>query len=1129
MLHLVIGRNHSGKSKLLYETAIRRAKTGERQIFLVPEQFSHDAERRLCEMGGDAITRHCEVLTFHRLANRIFSECGGLSEQVMDAGARILVMHQAFSAVEDKLSFYGNSRRKQELLQELLHVVDEFKSCNISVKTFDEIYENCDPILENKLRDILLIYNAYCALCQKDVHDPRDLLTKATDLIANRNFLSDAVLYVDEFFTFSNQELLLLDALGCKERYAAFSCTDLYRSQLEPYEIGAQTALQFAQSAERHHMEYEIIRCSDISVPDDLDHLNQLLFDYSCSELEDNPEHISLWCAPQPYVEYAHTAHQIRKLLREQHVRCRDIAVVTNNLDECRDVLSDVFSRYEIPFYITQVNDLQTKSVTALILSALDIIAGNYRLSDIFAYLRTNLTNISMEDCDLLQNYCELWNIHAGQWKRSWDMHPGGFGKAFTQEDCALLEMLNRTREAVVQPLLRLEQAFRDSKTGIEQASALYQFMIDIGLYEKIEQKQIFFHNNGDYAKVDEYRQLWDVLCDCLDSFVSILGSAAINTQEFIRLFSLALRQYDIGAIPSSIDRVCVGAPERMNSHSWDYVFFLDVNDGVVPRNMNQSGLLNERDRKQLESQGIVLYRNAQRQCLEELSNIHRVICKAHNRVGIYFVQTGLSGTAVRPSFLVHRIKKLFPKINISDCLNAADPYQMSAQTPCTEFALSEHSLAPAVRQALEQNPHWKERLSGIDVRAQKTRAAISPQMVQALYGKNIRLTPSRLDSFNACHFKYFAQYGLRLNPRLPAGFHAPEIGDFLHYVLENTVREVSQDHQGFSNCDLEIVRQITKKHTQQYADRFFSEQQKQNPRFQFQYRRTLRTLELLLSNIYREFSVSLFTPLDFELSFSKDGDLPPIEITLEKGVTAVLAGKVDRIDGWVSDGTLYLRVIDYKSGTKTFSYTDIANGLSLQLPVYLFAIRENSETYFKLHPELNAAQILPAGILYTPVRTEILTADHDVSDQTLNEKLDDKLKRSGVVLDDIEIVNAMEPGTDSAKHFIPVSFKNDGTIMQSRSSVLSMSEFQNLEKHLKRALKACAELIASGTVDTDPIRDSSAACMYCDYRKVCQFDPANGVDTDRYCPTIQKQDFFAAVQEAENGNSMDTTAENSN
>ena len=80
------------------------------------------------------------------------------------------------------------------------------------------------------------------------------------------------------------------------------------------------------------------------------------------------------------------------------------------------------------------------------------------------------------------------------------------------------------------------------------------------------------------------------------------------------------------------------------------------------------------------------------------------------------------------------------------------------------------------------------------------------------------------------------------------------------------------------------------------------------------------------------------------------------------------VSGKVDRVDGWLHDGRLYLRVVDYKTGKKSFDLSDLRYGLGIQMLLYLFTLEQEGRSYF-------GYPIVPAGVLYHPAREVILKA----------------------------------------------------------------------------------------------------------------------------------------------------------
>jgi ATP-dependent helicase/nuclease subunit B len=378
----------------------------------------------------------------------------------------------------------------------------------------------------------------------------------------------------------------------------------------------------------------------------------------------------------------------------------------------------------------------------------------------------------------------------------------------------------------------------------------------------------------------------------------------------------------------------------------------------------------------------------------------------------------------------------------------------------------------------------------------QRRRGPLSSRdTIHGLYGERVRLTASRMDTFSRCRFSYFLRYGLRAQERRRADFDAPESGTFLHYVLEHVLKEVLGPNGEWRGVSRETVRTSAETWTKKYVETYLGGMESHSERFRYLFRRLTRMLYQILDNLMDELACSSFRPLDFELSFSERGDLPAIVMEDEYGQLE-LVGKVDRVDGYIKDNCLYIRVMDYKSGTKKFELSDLWYGLNMQLLIYLFAIKDNAAERYrkKLATQFDAIQT--AGALYVPAKESVVSAPRGTDEKTLHTMREKLLCRSGLLLDDVDILNAMEQGITGNGRFLPIGVKKNGEwTSATKNSLASMAQMGKLYRHIQKTLKMMGHELLSGSIDAEPIVQGkqNTACSWCPYAAVCQYDETLG------------------------------------
>ena len=1105
MLKLLLGRAGSGKTETLLRTMAERGPERP-QLLIVPEQHSHDMERRLCEVGGSRVSQYAEVLSFTRLANRVFSVCGGLAEPALDPGGRLLLMCAALKGVADRLKVYGRPSRRPEFLSGLIATVDELKTCAVTPEHLWTAGEEAGGAEGDKLLDLSLIYGAYEALTARQGADPRDRLTRLAAVLERCAWAGGRELYVDGFTDFTPQERQVLRPLlrqaGCVT--VALTCDHLEEDEggAGVFSPARRTAGQLLRLAKEVGVPWQSqvlpVRLDGKVKP--LVYLEEQLFASRPAPYAGAAEEaVVRFTANTPYSEVEWTAAEILRLVREEGYRFRDLSVCARSMEGFDALVETVFARYGVPVFLSRMSDILQKPVMALLTAALDTAAGGYRYDDIFRYLKTGLTEVAPEDVDLLENYVLKWNLEGSAWTgpRDWTNHPKGYGLPFSEGDRALLERLNALRRQIAAPLEELRR--NRSKTGRGQAIALYRFLETIGLPARLEERTGALRDRGEAALAEEYGQLWDILCTALEQCAQILGETPMELDEFARLFSLVLSQYDVGSIPVSLDRVNAGEMPRLAHKHCKVLFLLGADDGAIPQAAPSPGLLNDDDRTLLASYGLELAPRLAEKLDREMTIVYETCALPSQRLYVSWSAAGAEGEEHRPAFLFHQLGTLFPQGRQVREQALDGSFRLSAPRPALELA----GRSPAARRALEALPDCRSLVARMERAARLERGSLTRPVVERLYGKRVPMSASRMDKYKSCHFSYFMQYGLKAEPRRAAGFQAPEYGTFVHFVLEHVLRQ-AKERGGVRQLEPGQLRALTRQAVERYVDEELGGLEKETPRFQYLFRRLLSSVCAVVENVAEELSASEFQPISFELGFGRGGELPPVELTVD-GVTVSISGFVDRVDGWVHDGRLYLRVVDYKTGRKSFDLTDIWNGMGLQMLLYLFTLEEAGKALY-------GAEIVPAGVLYLPARDAVVAGSRSMTEAERRKKADAELRRRGLVLDEPEVLAAMERTDGEGMRFLPVRLNRAGAV--TGEALVSAERLGKLAKHTGRILREIGTELAAGNIAADPFwrGPEHNACQWCAYAAACHFEEGKGGDRKRWLPAVKGEAFWEAV-----------------
>ena len=1070
-----------------------------RRVMIVPEQYSHETERAMCSALGGGASLECEVLSFTRLAGRLADAAGGGAAPMLDAGGRMLLMYAALRRVSDALTTYRVSSRKPAFLTDLLATVDECRSYRVEPEALIQAGDELGGRQGDKLRDLGLICASYQAMEEAGAADPRGRLDRLARQLHDTGWGTGMAFYVYGFTDFTPQEEQVLSELARQGELTVTFVCDPADDPAGIFLPALRASRRLAREARENAspiQEEELVR--PLSRHPSLTFLEQHLFSVSSESVWSGQCAVTRVSAITPWQEAEWCAAEILRLLREEGYRCRDIAVCARRLDGYGELIDSVFARYGVPVFLSAMEDVLEKPVLALVTSALAAAAEDYPYEELFRYLKTGLTGISDEERDLLENYALTWDLKGSAWTRQkpWDMHPEGYGHEFSDEDTAFAAWLDQLRRRVIAPLENLRKG--KDKTGKGRALALYQLLEEIDLPTRLAQRADNLDARGERTAAAQYRQLWDIVAGGLEQCALLLGDAELELDEFSRLFSLVLSQYDVGAIPVSLDAVTVADAPRLAHKEVKVLFLLGADSNSIPDCASSPGLFSDQDRDTLVAFEVELAPRQEDRLRREMTIAYEICARPSDRLYVSYAAAGAGGEQRTPCFLWERLSVLFPDVPVVD---GSDPM---ARLSATESALELAGRNPAVASVLQSVPGLASRVERIQSAALWRRGRLSRPAVDKLFGPVVPMSATKLDMANSCHFSYFLRFGLDAKPRQRAAFRATDYGTFVHDVLENTLRAARD--RGISLDDAEVVRHLSQEAADRYEREVLTGLEDEPARFRYLFGRMKQAALAVVESVAAELSVSDFTPAAFELGFGRaSGVLPPVEV--EQGIRLQLSGFVDRVDQWIHNGKRYLRVVDYKTGKKSFDFADVEDGRGLQMLLYLFALTREGERVF------GPGEIVPAGVLYVPARTPLVDGERDMSDKEIQKVRDKLLRRQGLVLDEPDVLTAMER-TAGTYRFLPISTGRSGG-----DYLASSEQMDALDEYITTALRDAAGELAAGNIDADPYWHNADRnpCRWCDYRAACHFEEGCG-DARRFRRGVKAAEFWQWMKERKEG-----------
>ena len=1077
MLKLLIGKDALANRDEIFRRIARDVRNREgSRILLVPELISHESERLLCGAAGDTSSRYAEVLSFTRLVRRVSDYAGTAVHPCLDNGGRIVAMASVSRQLSSRLKAYAAMETRPEFLSGLMDAIDEFKRCCITPQDLSLASHSMEGTFAQKLEELSLIMESYDALCVRGKRDPRDQMTWLLEQLEDCTFAEAHTFYIDGFPDFTRQNMAVLEHLikASPGVTVSLNC-DRIGSERLAFEKAGHTAQELFRCAQQAGIEVSVEIVPERN--DDLRQIREKLFQGSILDTV-NASVLQAFRCDTPFQECMSSVHQILELVRAG-CRYRDISVVCTDLEIYRPLLNMIFRRYRIPFYCSGTEPILQKSVIATVLTALDAALSGFDPKSMLRYLRSALSPLDPDTCDMLENYGIMWGIRGQKWNQVWENHPEGLGCIWEDSHRKYLALLNDARETVIAPLAKLRDGFRNARNVRDQVLSIYRFLSEIRMEERLDLLAREMDAAGDNQSAQVLNQLWEILLSALEQLYDVLGESQWDAEHFTRLFRLLLSQYDVGTIPPVLDAVQMGTVSAMRCNQQKHLIVLGAEEGKLPGYTGSSGVLTDQERVALRELGVPLTGGAVEGIQAEFAEIYGVFAGTTETIRVFY-----SGD--QPSFVFRRLSSL-----CGGTKEANDSLGFSLANPFEAGAYLVRWNAETEAESLHLRSDYQKVLSHRDHHL----GTVERAQIQKLYGTTLNLSASQIDRFAECHLSYFLKYGLRAKERREITVDPAEFGTYVHAVLENTARCV-REMGGFHTVSLEQTMEIAHRYSEEYASERFGALESE--RMAYLFRRNVQELDMVVEELWRELKDSQFEPVGFEVSFGSPEGLPPIAIP-NNSMNAILRGFIDRVDLWKTAGSSYYRVVDYKTGKKDFDYCDVFNGVGLQMLLYLFALRGSGDGSLGDHP-------VPAGVQYFPARAPYLSTDGMMDDVSAEKERRPQWKRKGLLLKDASVLQAMEPGQQPERMCYTV--KKDGTYT---GDLADRDQMKLLERYVFSVLGRMVEDLASGSVEANPYTrgSSHSACAYCPYGSICHEATVEG---RRNYKTMSAQRFWEEI-----------------
>lgn len=1094
-LQFILGNSGAGKSHYLYHYIVREAMENPETdyLVLVPEQFTMQTQKDLCMAHPRHGIMNIDVLSFVRMSHRVFEETGRETKRVLDDGGKNLILRKIAGKQEEELKVLKGNLKKQGYISEVKSVISEFTQYGIGFEELDSFLETLEPesYLAYKLKDIRKVYEGFEEYLADRYITKEELLDVLSDAVPESDLLKDSVIVLDGFTGFTPVQNRLLKELlkvsrqvivtvEMDEREDAFT----YRHPYQLFAISKQMVTSLMKTAEECKVPVEDPIClyekpvARFRENPMLGFLEAELFRYSgkqyrLSKEKEEPDGkrkpdpaISLHVTKSPRQEAEFAASEIRRLVRECGYRYRDIAVIASDMNAYADDLEKQCEIYEVPIFMDHKKSILLNAFVEYVRSLLAMVEQNFSYESVFRFLRTGMSGFTCEEVDKMENYVIALGIRGyKKWQSAWVRRTGQ-----TEEE--ELAELNHLRVRFVEKVDSLVMILKKrSKTVRDVTLAVYEFFRKEQLQEQIQTMEQKFQNAGELAMAKEYSQIYRIVIELFDKFVELLGEERISLREYCELLDAGLEEAKVGVIPPSLDQVVVGDMQRTRLNNLKALFFIGANDVFLPGNLGQGGILSERDREKFARQKLALSPGAKEKTYIQKFYLYMNLTKPSERLIVSFSKASADGKALRPAYLVQDLRRMFPELLVKE----EEKKQLSERELTWHGGMEE--LAAGLRDRQQGLcDEWKELYTWYakDRKNQtvlarlldaafyhKNREQLSEKTAKQLFGDLEKVSVTRLERFSACAYAHFLTYGLRLSERERYQFESMDLGNIAHQSMERFARKADEKRTDWTAMSEEMRENLIEESVEESILDYGNTVLYSTARNEYMITRIKKLIRRSVWALTKQMEKGDFRPSGYEMKFG--------------------SGKIDRIDTCEDNGTVYVKVTDYKTGMKRFDLTAFYYGLQMQLPVYLNAAMELEQKKYK------EETIVPAGIFYYRMQDPIV--EKEKNDEVLEGKLLKELKLDGLVNADEAVLQHLERDLDGTSSLHPIGRNKDGSLSKN-SKVLAAEDFTVFLEYTKQKEQELKSRMAEGAVETAPYElAGSTGCDYCTYRDICGFD----------------------------------------
>lgn len=1123
-LQLIIGGSGSGKTLMMYNELIKKSMEEQRHFYVVvPEQFTMETQKMIVNLSGERRgSTKIDIVSFNRLAKRIFDEAGLNKISVLDDTGKCLLLRKIIEENKKDFTVFGSKSGMSGFVEEMKSMISELYQYGVGEEKLQEILSMAGkrPLLQAKLQDIALIRSKLREYMQDNYIMNEEILERVSTLIENSQIMKDSIVSFDEYTGFSPVQYEVIRKLlkASKDVYITITLRDADKidyaeiNDLDVFGISRKTINKLKTIAREENVPiYSDIILNENKRQDGrntLIHLEKNIFKPSYTRIKSD-EDIEIHVCDNPVMESEYVAVKIEELIRQGY-RYKDMAVITTDIESYDRFMRETFNKYDIPCFIDNKKSVTANPMVETIRAALEIISDNFSYESVFRYLRYGMTALKRDEIDALENYTIKNGIRG---RKKWNT------PFLTTDSLDVVECEEEEyRQKFLQNIMPLYETFKSKrkipvKQGIE---ALVRLIDELKIKEKTDLITTHFFDSGNPVKGNEYAQTYELVMNVFERSSLLIGEELVNAKELSDILDSGFAELKVFSVPPTLDRVVVGDLVRTRLNNIKVLFLVGANDGLIPKADNGNSVLNRHEREFLYESGVELSPTIKENAYIQKFYLYLMMTKMSEKLFISFKKSDSNGSSMRPSYIVNVVNNMFEGIKVYDeslQREGSLPRKITNLKTAKSYVLENANDFISGKLNEEEQKVFSQVYIFIKNRGlnpdELIKRAINREPVgrlnqavsKVLYGKELKNSVSRLETFAGCAYRHFIEYGLSLAERKDYEVYNNDIGSVYHKTLELFFKEVRDKEIDIRKMDDSLREEIIKKNITEILkddkSKIFSDTGRNKYILEKIQRVSSKTVKILSNQI----SAGSFVPSEFEIRFSAERGYSNMIYSYDEDRQMKLSGVIDRIDYYDDGDNVYVKIIDYKSGNKQFEINDVYNGMQLQLSVYMDAALEHAKRKFK------GKNIIPAGMFFYNINEPVLdgdkiklTADLEKNREIISTEETKTQRVNGMVTDNMDVLRAFDENIDDLTElggesmYVPIKF-NKGGKFAAKSGQVTGEQMDCVLKYVQNKVYEFGKQIIDGDIEVNPkMINGSSPCDYCEYTGICGVDPAKNI-----------------------------------